>query len=88
MRSLVGTLDEINPLIITVLLASKSDQSIEYASITASLRGAGHFDFLPPCDEALARNAPMICAPTPGFDRAAFHQTFNAEVVAFFQTTL
>ncbi len=52
------------------------------------VEGAGHFDFLPPCDEALARNAPMICAPTPGFDRAAFHEDFNRDVVAFFKEAL
>lgn len=50
--------------------------------------GAGHFDFLPPCSAQLAANAPMICAPTPGFDRAAFHETFNREIVRFFRRTL
>ncbi|MBB5746850.1 alpha/beta hydrolase family protein [Brevundimonas variabilis] len=50
--------------------------------------GAGHFDFLPVCDEILARAAPQICTPTPGFDRGAFRSAFNAEVVAFFDRTL
>lgn len=50
--------------------------------------GAGHFDFLPPCSAQLAANAPMICAPTPGFDRAAFHETFNREIVRFFRQAL
>ncbi|QHL91786.1 prolyl oligopeptidase family serine peptidase [Sphingomonas changnyeongensis] len=47
--------------------------------------GAGHFDFLAPCDAggALAR----ICA-TEGFDRGAFHARFNAEVVRFFRRHL
>ncbi|ATQ43831.1 alpha/beta hydrolase family protein [Caulobacter mirabilis] len=49
---------------------------------------AGHFDFLPPCSERLAAQAPMICAPTPGFDRAAFHERFNREVVRFFRANL
>jgi predicted dienelactone hydrolase len=49
---------------------------------------AGHFDFLPPCSPALAANAPMICAPTPGFDRARFHDRLNAEIVRFFTETL
>ena len=31
---------------------------------------------------------PMICADPPGFDRAAFHKQFDAEIVAFFQKTL
>jgi len=50
--------------------------------------GAGHFDFLPPCSVQLAANAPMICALTPGFDRAAFHESFNREMVRFFRWTL
>ena len=50
--------------------------------------GAGHFDFLPPCSPELAANAPMICAPTPGFDRAAFHEVLNREMIRFFQTHL
>ncbi len=52
------------------------------------VEGAGHFDFLPPCSPELAAAAPMICAPTPGFDRAAFHETLNREVVRFFMATL
>ena len=49
---------------------------------------AGHFDFLAPCPAALARIAPPICAREPGFDRAAFHESFNSEVVGFFQRTM
>ena len=52
------------------------------------VEGAGHFDFLPPCSPELAAAAPMICAPTPGFDRAAFHETLNREVVRFFKEKL
>lgn len=52
------------------------------------VEGAAHFDFLPPCSPELAAAAPMICAPTPGFDRAAFHETLNREVVAFFKARL
>lgn len=50
--------------------------------------GAGHFDFLAPCSKALASLAPAICASAPGFDREAFHMSFNAAVVAFFRKTL
>lgn len=50
--------------------------------------GAGHFDFLPPCTAQLAAAAPIICTPTPGFDRAAFHEDLNREVVRFFQAHL
>ncbi|HTH76718.1 MAG TPA: dienelactone hydrolase [Trinickia sp.] len=49
---------------------------------------AGHYDFLPPCDTRLARIRPEICKSLPGFDRAAFHVEFNAEVVRFFQSAL
>jgi predicted dienelactone hydrolase len=52
------------------------------------VRGAGHFDFLPPCNPQLTASAPMICARTPGFDRAAFHDQLNDEVVRFFRRTL
>lgn len=46
---------------------------------------AGHFAFLAPCSPALAEAAPDICRDAPGFDRVAFHQKFNAQVVTFFQ---
>jgi predicted dienelactone hydrolase len=49
---------------------------------------ADHFDFLPPCSPELQAAAPVICQTTPGLDRATFHETFNAEVVAFFQRNL
>jgi predicted dienelactone hydrolase len=49
---------------------------------------AGHFDFLAPCSSALASIAPAICASAAGFDRAAFHATFDAAVVSFFNKTL
>jgi len=52
------------------------------------VEGADHFDMMPPCSPELAAAAPVVCAPTPGFDRAAFQQTFNAEVEAFFTRTL
>jgi predicted dienelactone hydrolase len=49
---------------------------------------AGHFDFLAPCNFAIAVEAPTICGETPGFDRAAFHQEFNRDVAAFFTARL
>jgi predicted dienelactone hydrolase len=49
---------------------------------------AGHYDFLPPCGAVMARKRPDICTSLPGFDRAAFHEQFNAEVVRFFRATL
>lgn len=50
--------------------------------------GADHFVFLAPCSEALAAAAPQICQDPPGFDRAAFHRSFNQSVVDFFITNL
>ena len=49
---------------------------------------AGHFDFLVPCSSALASLAPAICVSAVGFDRAAFHASFNAAVSSFFNKTL
>jgi len=46
---------------------------------------AGHYDFLPPCDARLARLRPEICNSLPDFDRAAFHEQFNGDVVQFFR---
>ena len=47
--------------------------------------GAGHLSFLPPCGLAKPLLPPALCADPPGFDRKAFHQTFNRDVVAFFE---
>ena len=49
---------------------------------------ADHYDFLAPCTEVLRRNAPEICVSPAGFDRIAFHEQFDREVVRFFQKTL
>lgn len=50
--------------------------------------GALHHDFLPVCPTELAAALPQLCRSQPGFDRGAFHQDFNREVVRFFQETL
>ncbi len=52
------------------------------------VHNAGHFDFMAPCSSALATIAPAICQSAPGFDRVAFHQTFNSAVVDFFGKNL
>ncbi|HEY6483750.1 MAG TPA: hypothetical protein VIY54_09520 [Steroidobacteraceae bacterium] len=49
---------------------------------------ANHYAFLPPCNAHLARMAPRICIDPRGFDRAAFHQAFNAQIVRFLRDTL
>ena len=48
----------------------------------------GHFSYLAPCSPAQAQSIPVICQDMPGFDRAAFHKDFNAEVLAFFRLNL
>ena len=50
--------------------------------------GAQHLDFLSPCDATKAKIAPGICQSLPGFDRAAFHATFDHDVAAFFTAHL
>jgi predicted dienelactone hydrolase len=52
------------------------------------VQGAGHFDFLAPCTEDMARAVPAICVSAPGFDRSAFHARLNAEVVRFMREAL
>jgi predicted dienelactone hydrolase len=47
-----------------------------------------HFSFLPPCSEAMQRDFPSLCVDAPGFDRAAFHEDFNAKVIAFLRKHL
>lgn len=58
--------------------------SVDYRLV----RGAGHFDFLAPCDENLASLAPGLCVEASGFRRSIFHSVFNHEIVRFFQRTL
>jgi predicted dienelactone hydrolase len=47
-----------------------------------------HLDFLSPCDAVKAQIVPVICHSLPGFDRAAFHRSFDEAVVRFFLRTL
>ena len=49
---------------------------------------AGHFAFLAPCPAVLVKERPELCVDAPGFDRAAFHARFDADVLAFFRTWL
>jgi predicted dienelactone hydrolase len=49
---------------------------------------SGHFAFLTVCPPELAKRVVEICDDAAGFDRAAFHQAFNAEVLAFFRKSL
>lgn len=52
------------------------------------VEGAGHASFLAPCGVLGLLMLPMVCADAPGFDRAAFHRSFNGEVVGFFSRSL
>ncbi len=53
---------------------------------------SGHFDFLPPCTPEFAaltaEDEPELCTDKTGFDRAAFHKQFNAEILTFFRKHL
>lgn len=49
---------------------------------------SGHFDFLAPCTPALAKARPELCSDAPGFNRVAFHNKFDAAVLAFFRANL
>ena len=62
--------------------------ALPQASDHHMVSNAGHFDFLAPCSSGLAALAPSICTSAAGFDRAAFHASFNTEVVNFFGKTL
>ena len=52
------------------------------------VEGAGHASFLAPCGVTAVLMPPMVCADSRGFDREAFHRTFNAAVVSFFSRSL
>jgi predicted dienelactone hydrolase len=49
---------------------------------------AGHFAFAAPCSVEMSAQAPELCSDVAGFDRFAFHERFNADVVDFFRATL
>ena len=48
----------------------------------------GHYEFLAPCSSAMAERLPDLCTHEPGFDPAAFHLSFNRDVVRFFRASL
>jgi predicted dienelactone hydrolase len=68
----------------TALTASQLPGSPEIHTVPA-----GHFAFLAPCSAQLAAAVPRICTDDMvGFDRAAFHREFNADVIGFFRAQL
>jgi predicted dienelactone hydrolase len=52
------------------------------------VENGGHFAYLSPCSEMLARAAPEICQNPEGFDRAAFLSGFQRSVIAFYRDRL
>lgn len=50
--------------------------------------GSDHSSFAMPCTPAMAKVATDFCADPPGFNRTAFHKTFNPQVLAFFRKYL
>jgi predicted dienelactone hydrolase len=48
---------------------------------------AGHLAFFL-CPPALVKERPEVCVDAPGFDRVAFHQQFDADVLVFFRAHL
>jgi predicted dienelactone hydrolase len=49
---------------------------------------SGHFSFLFPCSNEVAKAAPFLCTDPPGFDRADFHSKLNTQVLEFFRNNL
>jgi predicted dienelactone hydrolase len=81
----VGALDVNAPA------ATNADAIAAQLPTPPSLRkvpNAGHFAFLAPCGALGMLLPPMLCTDPPGFDRKAFHYTFNAQVVDTFQRGL
>jgi Predicted dienelactone hydrolase len=50
--------------------------------------GAGHFSFMVPYPAEMAADIGLPAQDPPGFDRAAFHERLNREVVDFFDRNL
>lgn len=80
------------------LWSGDADTNVPYASNTRPVReglgthaefhavpGAQHFSFLAPCG---VLGPPLLCREPQGFDRRAFHRSFNAQVIAFFEAKL
>lgn len=49
---------------------------------------SSHFAFLTPCPPAAAKARPDLCTDSPGFDRVAFHNQLDADILAFFRGSL
>ena len=80
------------------LWAGSADQTVPFATNAGAIerglpakpevhvvRGATHYSFLTPCG---LLSPPPLCRDSDGFDRKAFHETFNRSIVAYFQSHL
>ncbi len=80
------------------LWVGSEDDTVPYATNAAVVRrllpsspefhraeGAVHLSFLAPCT---AETPPMLCRDREGFDRSAFHRSFNEAVTGFFRRHL
>jgi predicted dienelactone hydrolase len=80
------------------LWSGDKDTNVPYASNAAPVRaalgpqiefhsvpGASHFSFLAPCGPI---GPPALCRDAKDFNRSAFHRTFNAQIISFFQAKL
>lgn len=71
-----------------------SENALHVAPLISTLAGirsvpkAGHYVFVAPCSEALAREVGEICRDRAGVDRAKVHAQVNADALAFFRKAL
>ena len=71
-----------------------AENALHIAPLISTLDGirrvpkAGHYVFLAPCSEALAREVGEICRDPAGVDRVKVHAQVNADALAFFRRTL
>lgn len=52
------------------------------------IANARHYSFLRPCSEALKAKNVETCSDLPGFDRTAFQEMLNQDLLTFFQSKL
>ncbi len=74
-----------------VLAPETNAQALAAALLRITYRpveDAGHYVFLAPCTDRLARKIPALCLDPPGFDRTLFHGKLSEEVVTFFRKSL
>ncbi len=57
-------------------------------SAVHQVANATHNSFLRPCSEALKAKNVETCADLPGFDRAAFQEMLNQDILTFFESKL